>query len=232
LLGRQALHWSYFLDTGGSPLEGNAWTWVGGQSYRASTPFELRAFSDLDLYLMGVLPAADVTPERLLSSSARRTDCLSARLTAASPPQSCGPIELAAYAETIDVRAVVDAEGPRIPAADPTPRHVDVAVIVLESGQDAFDATHCESLAAALNDRFVDFGQASRGRVLLDNLTVSGATCTEAFAASTSTNVVSEASGCALAPPRRGEGATLLLGLFALGLRAAASRRERRIRPG
>jgi hypothetical protein len=231
LLGRQALHWSYFLDTGGSPLEGNAWTSVGGQSYRANTPFELRAFSDFDLYLMGVLPAAEVAREQLLSSTARRTDCLDARLTAASPPQSCGSLDLPAHAESIELGAVIEEEGPRIPPPDPTPRHVDVAVIVLDSGQDTFDAARCESLAAALDARFADFGRASRGRVLLDNLTLSDVTCSEAFAASIPTTPVVGPSGCQLLPQRRGERALLLLGLLLLGLRAATLRGKGWTRP-
>ncbi len=60
-LGRQGAHWSYFMHTGGSPMEGNAWIDNGDGSF-TSDPTVSGDFSDLDLYLMGLLPADEVAP--------------------------------------------------------------------------------------------------------------------------------------------------------------------------
>jgi hypothetical protein len=59
------MHWSFFLDTGGSPLEGNAWE-LAGHDYRTVTDATSGEFSALDLYLMGAAEAAEVDPMLLL----------------------------------------------------------------------------------------------------------------------------------------------------------------------
>ena len=59
LLGRQRAHWSYFVDTPNSPMEGNAW--IDNNDGTFTTDLTVSpAFSALDLYLMGLLPAEDV----------------------------------------------------------------------------------------------------------------------------------------------------------------------------
>ncbi len=53
LLGRDKSHWSFFLDSDGSFLEGNQIQRTGSNSFSTTTPFT--GYSDLDLYLMGLL---------------------------------------------------------------------------------------------------------------------------------------------------------------------------------
>ncbi len=60
LLGRQRAHWSYFVQSGGSPMEGNNWVEIGPGVFRADPP--TRRFSPVDLYFMGLLPASAVPP--------------------------------------------------------------------------------------------------------------------------------------------------------------------------
>ena len=57
LLGRDNSHWSFFLDTEGSYLEGNQIQSVLS-SFQTGKPFE--RYSDLDLYLMGLKDPQDV----------------------------------------------------------------------------------------------------------------------------------------------------------------------------
>ena len=59
-------HWSFFLDTGASPLRGNEWEHVEGAVYRAM-PVDYLEFSQLDLYLMGLTSSDDVEPLALLT---------------------------------------------------------------------------------------------------------------------------------------------------------------------
>ncbi len=60
LLGRQNSHWSFFLDTDASFLEGN--DIVEESAGRFRTVETLSRYSRLDLYLMGLAPAAEVAP--------------------------------------------------------------------------------------------------------------------------------------------------------------------------
>lgn len=59
ILGRDLSHWSFFLNSQGSFLEGNQIQQTSRSSFVTSTPFV--RFSDLDLYLMGLVSEDDVT---------------------------------------------------------------------------------------------------------------------------------------------------------------------------
>lgn len=166
LLGRDAQHWSYFLDSAGSPLEGNSWTMNDSGDYVAETPLAPAVFSELDLYLMGSLEPALVSPRALLTPTTKGTDCLGHPIAASSPPQSCGALTFEGSVENVTLDAVIQAEGARDPAPDPTPRTLDIAVFVLSNGAD-FPDDECEALAAALPERVADFATASRGAVSL-----------------------------------------------------------------
>jgi hypothetical protein len=62
LLGRQGTHWSFFFNSGSSPLEGNSWA---GDTQGFSTLDVLLGYGPLDLYLMGMMGPDDVPPESL-----------------------------------------------------------------------------------------------------------------------------------------------------------------------
>lgn len=229
LLGRQGLHWSYFLDTGGSPLEGNAWTLTDNETLCADTPFSLRSFSHLDLYLMGLLGAAEVPPWQMVTPSERGSDCMHAAVSAASPPQTCGPLDLPGQVETLSLDGVVAVEGVRNPPAESSPRAVDVAVVVLESADEVIDPDLCESLAHALDERFADFARATGGRLILRNVTTSERSCRQAFPAENRRETQS-ASGCQFAVAVSHRSAVTTWALLLMGLlRAARSRAVRRI---
>ena len=57
LLGRQSSHWSFFLHSGASPVEGNAWA-SGGTTF--STLDAPLSYGLLDLYLMGMLGTNEI----------------------------------------------------------------------------------------------------------------------------------------------------------------------------
>ena len=60
LLGRQFSHWSYFFNSQASLLEGNRITDHGSGAFRFETTETIAGFSELDLYLMGLLPPEEV----------------------------------------------------------------------------------------------------------------------------------------------------------------------------
>lgn len=65
MLGRDRAHWSFFVHSGGSPLEGNNWVETEPGTFRALDP--TFRFSHLDLYLMGVLAPEDVEPSFVIA---------------------------------------------------------------------------------------------------------------------------------------------------------------------
>jgi len=97
-------HWSFLLDTGGSPLGGNRWTDIGGGFFRAD-PVEAVSFSPIDMYLMGLLPADRVPPLRLLVDVEGRLSALGERVSR--------PLRVRADAIEVSIGQIIAAEGPR-----------------------------------------------------------------------------------------------------------------------
>lgn len=224
LLGREEKHWSYFLDSGGSPLEGNRFRTLGPGRYRADTPLGEGVFSDLDLYLMGVLPPEHVAPTRLLRPHPAADvlhDCFGEALRRESVPQWCEALEFTADELSVGIDDVIAVEGERVPQAVDAPRTLDVSIIVLDFGE-PWDQPTCEAFDAAVGAAVADFSRASRGRVALRNLTESGQAC-DAVAPGTTRVAAVAGGGCSL-----GQGPGSGSGFIALGLLAASMVRARR----
>ncbi len=62
MLGRQFSHWSYYFNSKASLLEGNRIVDHGSGAFRFETTETIAGFSELDLYLMGLLPPEEVPP--------------------------------------------------------------------------------------------------------------------------------------------------------------------------
>jgi hypothetical protein len=60
MLGRNLAHWNFFSQSGGSPVEGSNLTEVSPNLFESVAT--QRPFSDLDLYILGFLPADQVAP--------------------------------------------------------------------------------------------------------------------------------------------------------------------------
>ncbi|MEY2930739.1 MAG: hypothetical protein RL033_1488 [Pseudomonadota bacterium] len=177
LLGRGREHWSYFLDTRGSPHEGNVWR--GDESgWHSQTPPHGSQFSSLDLYLMGVATPAEVEPfELLLQPSTSALDCRGRPVTSASPPQGCQSIDLQAQPAQLTIDAILAREGPREPAARTAPRSVSVLALVLDSAQFPLGPSDCRELGSVLGQRFSEFEQGTRGRLRLSPVLSAAADC-------------------------------------------------------
>ncbi len=67
LLGRDYDHWSYFLNSEASFMEGNEWRDEGNLRFTALD--ESRRYSRLDQYLMGLRPAGEVGPITLITQA-------------------------------------------------------------------------------------------------------------------------------------------------------------------
>ncbi len=142
LLGRDTAHWSYFLQTPNSPMEGNVWADNGDGTWTTDNG-GLSTYSDLDLYLMGFVGPEEVGEQTLLLVD--EADADAAGVEPASTPEyldrySGGHnITLAGTPVPFTVDDIIAAEGERVPAAAESPRSFRMAFLVLVLSEDAFD---------------------------------------------------------------------------------------------
>ena len=138
LLGRQRAHWSYWVSTDNSPMEGNAWRDNGDGTF--TTGMEVaNAFTPLDLYLMGLVAAEDVPPVTILEPL---EEAARSRESAPEHLWGDGPVTLAAAAASWTIEDLVAANG----AWESTLGHTAAAptalmVLVLAPGEPLTDAT-------------------------------------------------------------------------------------------
>ncbi len=120
LLGAEAAHWSYLLDSDGSLLHGADWTPRGDGRYQAGRVLD--GYSSLDLYLMGMLDGAKVTPLTLLRSPG--ADVM--RLPHENDVVSATP-------ETVTLDQIIAVEGPRSPSCLMAPKTFRAGFVFLTS---------------------------------------------------------------------------------------------------
>ncbi len=103
ILGRDDAHWSWFLDSDASDMEGNNWQDNGNGTF---TSIEATArYSLLDRYLMGLIPASQVPPFFFLRGGGNK---------------SAGPqVDITITASRVDVTVndIIAAEGARVPSS-------------------------------------------------------------------------------------------------------------------
>ncbi len=121
-LGRDKSHWSYFMQSHNSALEGNDWNDNGDGSFSTFTNASRMTFSDLDLYMMGLAPPEQVPPFFVIrnAETGNLRDSNGGRIQPASPPETGGEIKtLRGDRVDITIDDVIRAEGQRLPT------HVD-----------------------------------------------------------------------------------------------------------
>ncbi len=127
-------HWSYFFNTGGSPMEGNNWTEVSPGTFRAAFP-SFR-FSPLDLYSMGLIPASEVTPTFLIDSP----EGVPRDLNRDSAPNYTGrPVTIRGRRVDLTIADIQRANGVRVPAYPTAERDLDVVWVLLATPDQVTD---------------------------------------------------------------------------------------------
>ena len=111
LLGRQLAHWSFFADTDGSVMEGNEIEDLGGGAFRTAPAAE--KYSRLDLYAMGLATEAEV-PRWFYIDAPHSSNSREA-------PPMVG-VTINGTRRDVLIQDVIDALGPRVPAAGDSPR--------------------------------------------------------------------------------------------------------------
>lgn len=170
LLGRQSAHWSYYFDTDWSWVEGNDWTDNGDGTFTtANDTFDSGPhYSELDLYLMGLIPPADVQPMTLINGVAGPSP--------ADPPAAWfggNPVTVTGTAETVTVDMIINAEGARAPDSTTSQKDFELAVVYLMRRGDRYDATAQEVVGEVL-DRFKALWEADVQGLATVDFTFSG----------------------------------------------------------
>ncbi len=128
-------HWSYFFNSGGSPMEGNLWTETSPGTFRTSMP--TFRFSPIDLYAMGLIPAADVEPTFLIADATNVPN----GITRDSPPEYNGrTVTVRGRRVDVGINDLVRANGARNPAYDEEASHdLDVVWVLLANPSQVTD---------------------------------------------------------------------------------------------
>ena len=130
LLGRDNAHWGFFFDSDASVMEGNDIEDLGGGSFRTVAAVE--RYSALDQYAMGLRHDHEVPPFFYVE----------APTNAVPPARRTGPpavgVTFNGTRRQVLIQDVVEVEGPRVPAADESPRVQRQAfVYVVRGGREA-----------------------------------------------------------------------------------------------
>lgn len=168
LLGRSREHWSFLLDTRtnstgsfSSLMEGNAWR-NNGVGIFTTVETAVNHFSDLDLYLMGLLEADDVDDVAYLDLD----EDLQALIRSRSPVTG---FSMSAPQKKVSIDKIIRHEGPRIPDSSSSPTSFRVAfVLIVERGAQASQAT-IEKLDRYRREQERYFSLATRRRASLES---------------------------------------------------------------
>lgn len=148
-LGRSLGHWSFYLDTDGSVMEGNGWRDNGNGSFTTVRSFD--NFSLLDHYVMGLRPAEEIAPIYFFDIPGVTLDQRSAF------PQL--GVTVSATKRTLTIDDIIAVEGPREPSAATSPKVFRQGyVYLLRQGTTASqaDLDKAERFRAAWPDYFSD----------------------------------------------------------------------------
>jgi len=159
LLGRDQVHWSFFMNTLGSHLEGNEIQDLGGGQFR-TVEAGVR-YSPLDQYLMGLRPADEVPPFFIVRApSAPNSE------PGRAPARD---VSFAGVRKDVSVQDVIAALGPRSPAPQPKSEPWRQAWILVGVGG-APDAATIERVDRFRREFEAYFARSTEGRLLVDSV--------------------------------------------------------------
>jgi hypothetical protein len=150
LLGRQDSHWSFFLDTDASFLEGNDIEPEASNRFR--TVETVSRYSRLDLYLMGLAPASEVPPFFVVTGAS--ASLFGEELDNESTPRV--GVTITGTRSDLTIDDVVRAMGPREPPFDAAPSTFRHAWVLLTRGGEPATSTDIAQLQNA-RDAFLGF---------------------------------------------------------------------------
>ncbi|MCA9649243.1 MAG: hypothetical protein KC501_05005 [Myxococcales bacterium] len=174
MLGRANAHWSFYLDSGGSPMQGHPWADNGDGTFTASKP-EVFLYSDLDLYLMGLLPADEVAPWFLLEDPSSCVDAASGDGVCAPPDAfrfEADTYTIDATRRDITIDDVLAVEGLRVPAWPDAPDEFDVSFVLVKRPDEVLSYDELAALDVIIERTIELFELQTRGLGRVVNRTV------------------------------------------------------------
>jgi hypothetical protein len=160
------LHWSFWMDAGGSPAGGNIWTDNGDGTFTitANDPAKIQ-FTMLDLYIMGLAKPEEVPPFGILENPIAPAGILDPLQGGVYKAHSltyfdtATPFTAKATRRKVTMDDVVKTNGPRVPAYGAAPTSWKYGMVLLVSKDDTPDAIAAaqalfDPLAAAMAPAF------------------------------------------------------------------------------
>ncbi len=164
LLGRDKSHWSFFLDSDGSFLEGNQIQLRSSNSFETGTPFQ--QYSDLDLYLMGFKSPEEVSDTFYVEGANNFSPDFP--FSTESSPES--DIRFKGTPVRISIADIIDANGPRKPESNESQREFKhLFLLIAKSTQQptAEEIAYMEMVRASWTDYFYN---ATSGAATIDTV--------------------------------------------------------------
>jgi hypothetical protein len=128
LLGRDQAHWSFFVDSDASVMEGNDIEDLGGGSFR--TTAAVQRYSRLDQYAMGLLPPSQVPTFFYVENPVN----VAGGRTSESAPRV--GVTFNGTRRDVLIDDVIAINGPRVPSSSDSPRvHRQAFVLVVGRGR-------------------------------------------------------------------------------------------------
>ena len=147
MLGGELAHWSFYMNTYGSPMDGMDWKDNGDGTFTSADP-DVFMFSDLDLYLMGLLPKNLVRPWFIIDNP---RDCFFDETAVPCPnadhrPRSPTKYKISGTRRDITIEDVINFEGPRLPAAGTAPTTFSASFIVLKRPNEVMEESDKQAI--------------------------------------------------------------------------------------
>lgn len=148
LLGKDNSHWSYLLDSQGSVMYGNGWSDNSDGTFTSIA--KQNAFSQLDLYLLGMIPKEQVPPMLLINNPS--IDATQLPFLGAT---------ISGTATTVTINDIVAAEGDRVPSSTTSPKQFNIGFVLLTRAGDnvGSSAQAIETLRKGFAGRFAELTQ-------------------------------------------------------------------------
>jgi hypothetical protein len=160
LLGRDLAHWSFFVDSDGSVMEGNDIEALGGGSFR--TIGAVRRYNRLDQYAMGLVGPSEVPPFFYVQNPTN----LSQTKDKDSGPQV--GVTFNGTRRDVLIDDVIAIHGARVPSSAESPRVHRQAFIYIVSAGRAVDSGQVAKLDRIRRQWEDFFAQATDGRMRAD----------------------------------------------------------------
>jgi hypothetical protein len=143
MLGRDEAHWSFFLDSDNSTMEGNDWERISDDRWETNADHEV-GYSELDMYLMGFMDPDDVEDWLLIGNPQVLSH---SGIEASSPPYyaildsqpGVSPIVVRGDEIQVSIEDVMSINGSRQPDFEDSQREFKMAFVIMHPASQALD---------------------------------------------------------------------------------------------